>query len=296
MAEELSQDSSRPQETSQDSGVSSEGKLSNSTGKSVTVQSNQNSQAPTTQNNKNNKKYDLGVLFVHGIGFQNQGDTFKAIYPSIKNEFESNGAYKYKEVVLSNNDAPEIEAKITCDGQVKDVFFCESNWHGSSATYGDEPVCKILKRWISNLQAVLWLIYFMGLRISHARIFGFLFSVSLVFLYMLLHSKWQEIQPNLYDMTNKGMDIRINLLWSITSPVIPFIVILLVWEYFAGKTRKETAKKTKDRPWWRYCLKRMNEGVQESIKYINPYSVIKKSFYALSCLLIICILLWHQRL
>lgn len=289
MAEELSQDSSKPQETSKDSGVSSDGQFPNPTAENVAVNSNQKSQTVTKQNSQSNKKYDLGVLFVHGIGFQNQGDTFKAIYPSIKNEFESNGAYKYKEVVLSNNDAPEIEAKITCDGQVKDVFFCESNWHGSSATYGNEPVCKILKRWISNLQAILWLIYFMGLRISHARIFGFLFSVSLVFLYMLLRSKWQEIQPNLYDMTNKGMDIRFNLLWSITSPVIPFIVILLVWEYFAGKTRKKTAKKTKGRPWWRYCLKRIKEGVQESIKYINPYSVIKKSFYMLSCLLIICI-------
>ncbi|WP_294627452.1 hypothetical protein, partial [uncultured Rothia sp.] len=79
MAEELPQNSSRPQATSQDSGVSSEGQLSNSTGKSATVQSNQNSQAPTTQNNKNNKKYDLGVLFVHGIGTQKPGDTFNAM-------------------------------------------------------------------------------------------------------------------------------------------------------------------------------------------------------------------------
>lgn len=70
MAEDLPQDSSRPQDTSKDSGVIVEVQSSNSTGKSVAVQSNQNSQAPTTQNNQNNKKYDLGVLFVHGIGDQ----------------------------------------------------------------------------------------------------------------------------------------------------------------------------------------------------------------------------------
>lgn len=83
MTEELSQDSSRPQETSKDSGVSSEVQLSNSTGKSVAVQSNQKSQAVTKQNNQNNKKYDLGVLFVHGIGFQERGDVFNEIYQQL---------------------------------------------------------------------------------------------------------------------------------------------------------------------------------------------------------------------
>lgn len=286
MAEESPQNSSEYQETSEGPDVNAGAQTVNSAEDTAVAQGNQSNQAHASQKNK---KYDLGVLFVHGIGFQDRGDTFKAIYPSIKNEFESNEAYRYKEVVLSNNGVPKIEAKITCDGQVKDVFFCESNWHGSSATYGNEPVCKILKRWISNLQAILWLIYFIGLRISHARIFGFLFSVSMVFLYTLLHSKWQEIESNLYDISNKGMNIRISLLWSIMNLVIPFIVILLVWEYFAGKTRKETVKKTRDRPWQRHCPKRIREGIQDGVKYINPYSVIKKAFYAFSCLLIIFI-------
>lgn len=273
MTEELSQDSSRPQETSQDSGVSSEGQLSNPTGENTAAQNSQKSQVVTKHNNQNNKKYDLGVLFVHGIGFQNRGDTFKAIYPSIKNEFESNGAYKYKEVVLSNNGAPEIEAKITCDGQVKDVFFCESNWHGSSATHGSDSVCKILKRWASNLQAILWLIYFIGLRISHARIFGFLFSISLVFLYMLLRSKWQEVQPEFYDMTNRGIDIRSSLLWSAIILMSPFIILQFAWEYFAGKTRNMSRKQ--------YFL--------ENVKNITLYGIFKKLFYVFSCLLMIFI-------
>ena len=230
MAEDLPQDLLRPQDTSKDSGVSSEGQLSNPTGESVALQSNQNSQASITQNNQNNKKYDLGVLFVHGIGFQNPGDTFRAIYPSIKNEFESNEDYKYKEVVLSNNGVPEIEAKITYDGQVKDVFFCESNWHGPSAAFKSEPVCKILKRWVSNLQAILWLIYFICLRISHARFFGFVFSASLVFLFLFLRNKIQEIYPNFYNTTGTGINIRFNLLIDVVILILPFIIFQFVWE------------------------------------------------------------------
>ena len=84
MAEELPQNSSGSQVASKDSGVSSEGQLSNQTGESVAVQSNQESQSSGSQNNQNNKKYDLGVLFVHGIGFQKPGETFKTMYEPIK--------------------------------------------------------------------------------------------------------------------------------------------------------------------------------------------------------------------
>ena len=44
MAEDLPQDSSRPQETSQDSGVSSERQLSNPTGENTVEQNNQKSE------------------------------------------------------------------------------------------------------------------------------------------------------------------------------------------------------------------------------------------------------------
>ena len=86
MAEELSQNSLRPQDTSQDSGVSSEGQLSNPTGENIAAQNKQKSQMVTNQNSPSNKKYDLGVLFVHGIGNQKKGETFKAMYDPIKNE------------------------------------------------------------------------------------------------------------------------------------------------------------------------------------------------------------------
>lgn len=119
MTEELSQDSLRPQETSKDSGVSSEGQLFNPTGKSATVQSNQNSQAPTTQNNKNNKKYDLGVLFVHGIGNHERGETFDAMYDSIKDELASDEDIYYSE---SNRSVSAASGTMKLGGHVKKSF------------------------------------------------------------------------------------------------------------------------------------------------------------------------------
>ena len=58
MAEDSPQNSSKPQEVSQDSGVSSEGQLSNQTGENVAVNSKQKSQTETNQNSQSNKKYD----------------------------------------------------------------------------------------------------------------------------------------------------------------------------------------------------------------------------------------------
>lgn len=118
MAEESPQNSSRPQVTSQDSGVSSEGQLSNSTGKSATV-----------QNNQSNKKYDLGVLFVHGIGGQKKGETFKAIYPSIRDEFNSNRLFKYKELSKLSDESVEVTGEISDGNVIKNVIFRESNWN-----------------------------------------------------------------------------------------------------------------------------------------------------------------------
>ena len=133
MTEELSQDSLRPHEASKDSGVSSEVQLSNSTGKSVAVQSNQNSQAPAIQNNQNNKKYDLGVLFVHGIGVQRPGDTLNAIYPQIKGEFINDKRLKYTDSQqISSISAINATIYDQHDGSNKNIAFRESHWNNLS--------------------------------------------------------------------------------------------------------------------------------------------------------------------
>lgn len=127
MAEELSQDSSKPQETSQDSGVIAEVQMSNSTGKTATAQSNPKSQASTTQNNQNNKKYDLGVLFVHGIGFQKPGDTFKTMYEPIKEKIDLQENVSFKEISI--NSLLSRSVKISTDSTDINVIFRESYWH-----------------------------------------------------------------------------------------------------------------------------------------------------------------------
>lgn len=186
MTEELSQDSSRPQETSQDSGVSSESQLSNSTGKNATVQSNQNSQAPTTQNNKNNKKYDLGVLFVHGIGNHERGETFEAMYDSIKDELASDEDIYYSE---SNRSASAASGTMKLGGHVKKVLFCESNWDLPSLDgYGENNDSNRLsfkmaiRCCVIFLQIACWSIYVLGMRISKSLNFPiFILGFSAIF-------------------------------------------------------------------------------------------------------------------
>lgn len=136
MAEELPQNSSGSQVASKDSGVSSEGQLSNQTGESVAVQSNQESQSSGSQNNQNNKKYDLGVLFVHGIGFQKPGETFKTMYEPIKEKIDSQESVSFKEISI--NSPLSRSAKISTDSNDINVVFRESYWH-------DYPSKKSLK-------------------------------------------------------------------------------------------------------------------------------------------------------
>lgn len=177
MAENWPQDSSGSQETSQDSGVSSEEQMSNSTGKIATVQSKQNSQAPTTQNNQNNKKYDLGVLFVHGIGNQQAGQTFDAMYDSIKDELISDGSISFSQ---SSKNKSEAFGTVSLAGKSKKILFRESHWNQDS---GDEH--NEFSLVLSVLQIICWSLYVLGVRLSKSFIlpllvFGFS-AISAVF-------------------------------------------------------------------------------------------------------------------
>lgn len=120
MAEELSQDSLRPQDTSQDSGVSSKGQLSNPTGENTATQNKQKSQVVTKHNNQNNKKYDLGVLFVHGIGNQEEGQTFEAMYDSIKDELSSDRNISFSQI---SRNTSEASGTVSRAGESKKFYF-----------------------------------------------------------------------------------------------------------------------------------------------------------------------------
>lgn len=137
MAEDLPQDSSKHQEMSGSPDVNAGEQTVNSVEDIEVAQGSQGNRTRT-----NHKKYDLGVLFVHGIGFQKPGDTFNAIYPSIKNEFNSNRNYEYSDLMRGTKSNPEAESNITYNGITKKYFF--ANQIGTGVILKVRQVLKIL--------------------------------------------------------------------------------------------------------------------------------------------------------
>ncbi|WP_152691235.1 hypothetical protein [Rothia mucilaginosa] len=177
MAEESPQNSSRPQVTSQDSGVSSEGQLSNPTGENAVVQSSQKSPTATNQNSQSNKKYDLGVLFVHGIGFQEQGDVFNEIYPAIVNEIGLDESAILKEIPLASEKEKQVD--IIRDGKSSSILFRESYWHGSVEDL-NQPSGNESDRLTSILLCLSWCIRILCLKFSQIRLGTPIFFASSV--------------------------------------------------------------------------------------------------------------------
>lgn len=164
MAEDSPQDSSKPQETSKGSGVSSRGQLSNPTEENVAVRSNQKSPTATNQNSQSNKKYDLGVLFVHGIGDQQKGDTFEEMYKPIKNEFNEDKNFLFVELEGSDTVAkcPIIDKRPLGGHKRIDVNFRESHWNGvGSKSVNNVPqnskskLCNLFKGYIKDLLGLI---------------------------------------------------------------------------------------------------------------------------------------------
>ncbi|WP_141755602.1 hypothetical protein [Rothia sp. HMSC071C12] len=231
MTEELSQDSSRPQETSKDSGVSSEGRLSNPTGENAVLQSSQKSPTVTKQNNQNNKKYDLGVLFVHGIGGQKKGETFKAIYPSIRDEFNSNGLFKYKELSKLSDESVEVTGEISDGNAIKNIIFRESNWNkkysNPARLKGKRTRLAKVKEWVLNaINCFFLLLYFCGMRIVSSRIHNIIFSLSAVFLFLFLGDKLIFIFSNFQKFTSED---RFALYFSAALLFAPIFLFFTVW-------------------------------------------------------------------
>lgn len=122
MAEELPQDSLKHQEASEGPDVNAGEQTVNSVEDTAVARGSQRNQAHTNQ-----KKYDLGVLFVHGIGFQKPGDTFKTMYEPIKEKIDSQESVSFKEISI--NSPLSRSAKISTDSTDINVVFRESYWH-----------------------------------------------------------------------------------------------------------------------------------------------------------------------
>lgn len=246
MIEESPQDSSKPQETSKDSGASPEGQSSNQTGGSVAVQSNQNSQAPTTQNNQNNKKYDLGVLFVHGIGNQQKGDTFKAMYDPIKDELDKDKNLLFVEIYKGNADArcSLVDIRPSKSNKKTNIIFRESNWHASDAN--GKPVTNIstLGFFRSAVFVVfsifLWPIYFIGLRIfmESARARRFLLTtfiyINIVAIFMTYILKDSGGKRNIREGLLNNPENRLYLAIWIALIFILVCILTQMWNRRVG--------------------------------------------------------------
>lgn len=254
MAEDMLQDSSGSQKTSQDSGVIAGVQSSNSTGKSATV-----------QNNQSNKKYDLGVLFVHGIGNQQKGDTFKAIYPSIRDEFNSSGRFKYRELSKISDESFEVIGEISDGKSTKKVIFRESNWNAESLNHAneinDKNILFIIKEWTVNMiiryipcgcalnklfhrlylclnkifylffgfiNFLLMLLYFMGMKIVASRTHSFIFTMSTVALFLFLGNKL-ELLDFFHNSHRISLEDRGSILISILMLMSPIFIFFLLW-------------------------------------------------------------------
>lgn len=240
MAEESPQNSSKPQEASKDSGVIVEVQSSNSTGKSVAVQSNQNSQAPTTQNNQNNKKYDLGVLFVHGIGKQCRGETFKGMYYPIIDELKSQNI-SVNEVSINDNSAITVVSR---DNLSKSILFQESHWNnfqpGGQKKRGGGLVSKLkaLCAWIANVvQCIFWIIYFLSLsaieKMSGKKLTTFATMLSIAYLFLFFTNVFKK-NTNVGELSAFDEIVRVSVLLIYISLIfyLPKLQESNPWELF----------------------------------------------------------------
>ncbi|WP_141754965.1 hypothetical protein [Rothia sp. HMSC072B04] len=231
MAEELSQDSSRPQETSKESGVSSEEQLSSPTGENTIAQNNQKSQAVTKQNNQNNKKYDLGVLFVHGIGDQQKGDTFKAMYEPIKKELEENKEILFVELnkTIAEARCPVVEMGHSKKNKRADVIFRESHWNNligkvnlKNHISNVSSLCGFaVSLLIGSLRALNYLlISLLAACVSHIKLLTVFISLFVIISYIYKGKFSQD-----------GVDA---LIGAVITVIVALIIIYLYWLYKKG--------------------------------------------------------------
>lgn len=232
MTEDMPQDSSRPQEAPKDSGVSSKGQLSNPAGEYVTVQSNQESQPPGSHNNQNNKKYDLGVLFVHGIGNQKPGDTFKDIYKPLKEEIEENKEILFIEL---NKSITEAECAVDTKGPQSqnkraNVIFRESNWNGSGGVSNTptgrwECAKGTVKAFLYITHALASVVLFGKLRI----ILGIIIAASMVIQYDLFNKSF-KYAGEIYGYLKDCCHIDTILITALVA--VTFFLLWKFWDIF----------------------------------------------------------------
>ena len=157
----------------------------------------------------NTKKYDLGVLFVHGIGDQKPGETLKSMYEPIKENFESNQNFHFKEVAC--NKTGSRTAVISNNVSTKNVIFRESYWHGKTG----EKTPQVFPGFLTVL-----LLKFLQFRVSSIC---FVLFVSFLF---LIYTQ------GIIDKINPNYDPQIPVLSILLTVLILFTIFLVACIYF----------------------------------------------------------------
>lgn len=157
----------------------------------------------------NTKKYDLGVLFVHGIGDQKPGETLKSMYEPIKENFESNQNFYFKEVAC--NKTGSRTAVISNNVSTKNVIFRESYWHGKTG----EKAPQVFPGFLTVL-----LLKFLQFRVSSIC---FVLFVSFLF---LIYTQ------GIIDKINPNYDPQIPVLSILLTVLILFTIFLVACIYF----------------------------------------------------------------
>lgn len=189
-------------DTPEKSGLSPDKQISRSTNRSAVGHR-------TSVVKSNTKKYDLGVLFVHGIGDQKPGETLKSMYEPIKENFESNQNFYFKEVGFNKTDSRT--AVISNNVSTKNIIFRESYWHGKT----EEKAPQVFSGFL-----IVLLLKFLQFRVS--SICFVLFASFLFLIYT----------QGIIDKINPNYNPQIPVLSILLTMLILFAIFLVACIYF----------------------------------------------------------------
>lgn len=225
MAEESPQNSSESQNTLEESDVIAEEQQPISIEGTTNARGLQSSQGNLSSSNQViDKDYDLGILLVHGIGFQEQGDTIEAIYPSIIDELESDESIAY-EIIDCKKNVDDRCMKIIHEDKEGDVVFRELYWHRKEIDC-DSISASIKPNTIADFPLAISLFIRIGcLKLTQIRWGTPIFFASLMLGIFVFSSQYGSQVNNLYNILEGRIVARVGLVFAI--PMFLSVLIFL---------------------------------------------------------------------
>ena len=185
MAEESPQNSSGYQEASEGPDVNAGEQTVNSAEDTAVAQEGQRNRVHA---NQKNKKYDLGVLFVHGIGNQKSGKPFEQMFWPIKKEFKSSNKAGFREIYSrATNISQEVE--ILKGGSSRKVLFSESLWNNNRANQASGYTTRKSNDVLGFIKVLLYLAYFTSILVRKKLRVAVALFIFFLWLAIIINSK-----------------------------------------------------------------------------------------------------------